>query len=111
MENIKVYITLDNEGYADGWAESRGSDTDIEVELPEEHDFYMNMRSYKLENGVLVKDIHREAALRAEREKYKNTPTTKEEIEALKEENRQLSDMVNMLTSAFLMTANKSNNM
>lgn len=104
---MNVFISLDDDNYTQGWGSTRGNDRDLEIDLPEDHDFFksiVTMQSYKVENGVLVKDIHREAELIAKRLEERNKPSDKELLQTLKAENERLSTTVDSLTSFMLMS-------
>ena len=50
-----IYITLNENGYIDGWGSTRSSDNDIEIELDDNHEFFKtDIRCWKYENGELV---------------------------------------------------------
>lgn len=105
MKNVFVNFE-ESSNYVMGWGSSPVSDRDIEMELPEDHEIFTSfliMQSYKLENGVLVKDIHKEAELLAKKEAQKNKPTEQEIIQNLQEENKRLAESVDNLTIFLLM--------
>lgn len=104
---MTIFISLDKENYCQGYGSTRGHESDIEMDLPEDHDFFksfITMRSYKVENGVLVKDIHKEAELLAKRLEEKDKPSDQEIIQNLQAENERLSTTVDSLASFMLMS-------
>ena len=81
---MKIYLTLDEDGYVDGWGNSRSSDNDIEIELDDNHEFFKtDFACWKYEDGELVFDEERQQKLIEEYEREQNKPTEQERIEAL----------------------------
>lgn len=71
-----IYISLDENGYVDGWGSTRSSDNDIEIELDDNHDFFKtDIRCWKYEDGELVFDEGRQQELIEEYEREKNKPS------------------------------------
>ena len=102
-----IYISINQDNYVEGWGSTRGNESDIEIDLPEDHDFFnsfLSTQSYKFENGVLIKDIHREAALIAERKALREKPDTEEVVNGLQKENEQLKLMIDSL-AAYMLTS------
>lgn len=78
-----IYITL-KDGYVDGWGSARSSDSDIEIELDDNHDFFKtDFSCWKYENGELVFDEERRQQLIEEYEREQNKPTELERLEVL----------------------------
>ncbi len=105
MKNVFINFE-ESSNYVAGWGSSPVNDRDIEMELPEEHEIFSSfliMQSYKLENGVLVKDIHKEAELLAGRAAQKNEPSEQEIIEKLQKENERLTETLDTLAFYVLM--------
>ena len=81
---MKIYLTLDKNGYVDGWGSTRSSDNDIEIELDDNHEFFKtDSACWKYENGELVFDEEKQKQLIEEYEREQNKPTDKERLEAL----------------------------
>lgn len=79
-----VYITLDENGYVDGWGSTRSSENDIEIELDDDHEFFKtDFSCWKYENSELVFDEEKQKQLIEEYEREQNKPTDKERLEAL----------------------------
>ena len=81
---MKIYLTLDEDGYVDGWGNSRSSDNDIEIELDDNHEFFKtDHQCWKYENGELVFDEEKQKQLIEEYEREQNKPSSQERLEAL----------------------------
>ena len=81
---MKIYLTLDEDGYVDGWGNSRSSENDIEIELDDTHKFFKtDFACWKYEDGELVFDEERQQKLIEEYEREQNKPTELERLEAL----------------------------
>ena len=79
-----VYITLDENGYVDGWGSTRSSENDIEIELDDNHEFFKtDFACWKYENNELVFDEEKQKQLTEEYEREQNRPSEQERIEAL----------------------------
>ena len=79
-----VYITLDENGYVNGWGSTRSSDSDIEIELDDNHEFFKtDFSCWKYENGELIFDEERQQQFINERLQEENKPTYQERLEAL----------------------------
>ena len=79
-----VYITLDENGYVDGWGSTRSSDNDIEIELDDNHEFFKtDFACWKYEDGELVFDEEKQKQLIEEYEREQNKPSSQERLEAL----------------------------
>lgn len=51
-----IYIQTDETGRIVAWGDRRSMDSEVEVELPEEHPFLIDMpQKYELKNGHVVK--------------------------------------------------------
>lgn len=71
-----IYISLDENGYVDGWVSTRSSDNDIEIELDDNHEFFKtDIHCWKYEDGELVFDEERQQKLIEEYEREKNKPS------------------------------------
>jgi len=79
-----IYITLNENGYVNGWGSTRSTENDIELELDENHEFFKtDYQCWKYENGELVFDEEKQQRLIEEYEREQNKPTEQERIEAL----------------------------
>jgi len=79
-----IYLTLDENGYVDGWGSTRSSDNDIEIELDDDHEFFKtDFSCWEYEDGELVFDEERQQKLIEEYERERNRPSEQERIEAL----------------------------
>ena len=71
-----IYITLNENGYIDGWGSTRSSDNDIEIELDDNHEFFKtDFACWKYENGELVFDEEKQKQLIKEYEREQNKPS------------------------------------
>ena len=71
-----IYITLNENGYIDGWGSTRSSDNDIEIELDDNHEFFKtDFSCWKYENGELVFDEEKQKQLIKEYEREQNKPS------------------------------------
>lgn len=53
---MKIYITLDDKNFIEGWADRRSSDEEIEIDIDSKSEFFMVAPySYKYENGEIIK--------------------------------------------------------
>jgi len=81
---LKIYLTLDENGYVDGWGSTRSTENDIELELDNDHEFFKtDFSCWKYEDGKLVFDEERQQKLIEEYEREQNKPTDEERLEAL----------------------------
>ena len=81
---MKIYFTLDDDGYVNGWGSTRSSVNDIEVELDDNHEFFdTDFACWKYENSELVFDEEKQQKLIEEFEREQNKPTELERLEAL----------------------------
>jgi len=82
---LKIYITLDKNGYVDGWGSTSSHvDDEVEIELDDTHEFFKtDFSCWKYENGELVFDEEKQKQLIEEYEREKNRPSEQERIEAL----------------------------
>ena len=78
-----IYITL-KDGYVDGWGNTRSSDSDIEIELDDNHEFFKtDYQCWKYEDGELIFDEEKQKQLTEEYEREQNKPSEQERLEAL----------------------------
>lgn len=73
---MKIYFTLDDDGYVNGWGSTRSSDNDIEIELDDNHEFFKtDFACWKYEDGELVFDEEKQKQLTEEYEREQNKPS------------------------------------
>lgn len=82
---MKIYFTLDENGYVDGWGSTSSRvDNEIEIELDDTHEFFKtDFACWKYEDGELVFDEEKRQRLIEEYEREQNKPTELERLEAL----------------------------
>ena len=80
-----VYITLDENGYVDGWGSTSSHvDNEIEIDLDENHEFFKtDFSCWKYENNELVFDEEKQKQLIEEYDRERNRPSEQERLEAL----------------------------
>ena len=79
-----IYITINENGYVNGWGSTRSTENDIELELDENHEFFKtDYQCWKYVDGELVFDEEKQKQLIEEYEREQNKPTDKERLEAL----------------------------
>lgn len=84
---MKVFINVSGDRRVTGYGSTRGSVSDVELNVPDTHEFFKNPFIYKVVFGTLVKDETYQKEQVEQKEEAKNAPT---EIELLKEENTEL---------------------
>lgn len=73
---MKIYFTLDDDGYVNGWGSTRSTENDIELELADNHDFFKtDFQCWKYVDGELVFDEEKQQQLIEEYEREKNKPS------------------------------------
>ncbi|QFG05698.1 hypothetical protein 035JT001_31 [Bacillus phage 035JT001] len=75
-----VYVTLDAEGFVNGWGSTRGQDTDIELILEDDHAFFSDPFSYTIQEGKPVFDQAKKDRMDKEREEFRNRPTVEDRL-------------------------------
>ena len=79
-----VYIALDKNSYVNGWGSARSSDSDIEIELDDNHEFFKtDFSCWKYVDGELVFDEEKQKQLIEEYEREQKKPSEQERLEAL----------------------------
>ncbi|MFA8439291.1 hypothetical protein [Pueribacillus sp. YX66] len=80
---MKIYFTVDDKGYLDGWGSTPSyAEGEIELDIEDDHDIFTSDSScWKYENGKLVFDEERQQQLIEEYEREKNKPTDIERLE------------------------------
>lgn len=84
---MKVFINLSGDRRVNGWGSTRGNASDVELNIPDNHEFFKNPFIYKVVFGTLVKDEAYQKEQIEQKEEAKNKPT---DIEVLQEENINL---------------------
>lgn len=69
---------------------TRGSETDIEIDLPDDHEAMLNPYIFRYENGELVKDTDYQNQLIAEQQARQSAPSLDQQIDDLKRQNVDL---------------------
>lgn len=78
-----IYITLDDDGFVDGWGTTLSSDEAIKIEIDKNHDFFSSdQHAYKYVDEKLVKDAEKQQKLEQERLQEENK-LSDEELNAL----------------------------
>lgn len=74
---MKIYFTLDDDGYVDGWGSTSSHvDNEIEIELNDNSEFFKtDFACWKYEDGELVFDEERQQKLIEEYEREQNKPS------------------------------------
>lgn len=71
-----IYISLDENGYVDGWGSTRSTENDIELDLDDNHEFFKtDHQCWKYVDDELVFDEERQQQLIEEYEREKNKPS------------------------------------
>lgn len=83
----KVFINVGAEGRVNGFGSTRGSASDVEMNIDDNHELLKNPFIYKVVFGTLVKDANYQKQEVEKKEEMKNKPT---EIEMLQTENTEL---------------------
>lgn len=84
---MRVFINVGTDRRVTGWGSTRGNASDVELNIPDNHEFFKNPFIYKVVFGTLVKDEAYQKEQVEQKEEAKNKPT---EIEVLQEENTEL---------------------
>ncbi len=54
---MKIYVLVDTEGNIQGWGSTRSMDSEVEIEITDNHEFlYGNPRMYVYQNGEIIKN-------------------------------------------------------
>ena len=73
---MRIYFTVDEDGYVNGWGSTRSTENDIELDLDDNHEFFKtDFACWKYENGELVFDEERQQQLIEEYEREQNKPS------------------------------------
>ncbi|QFG05430.1 hypothetical protein 031MP002_29 [Bacillus phage 031MP002] len=77
-----IYVTLDSEGFVNGWGSTRGQESDVELTLEENHAFFSDPFSYSIQDGQPVFSQEKKDSREKEREEARNKPTVDERLSA-----------------------------
>lgn len=73
---MKIYLTLDENGYVSMFGSTRSTEKDIELDLADDHDFFKtDHQCWRYESGELVFDEEKRQRLIEEYEREKNKPS------------------------------------
>lgn len=86
-----IYLSINKENRVIGCGSTRGSSSDIEVDIPSNHEVFKNPLIYKYENGQLVKDAVYQQKLINDSKAAESQPTLREELQQLKKQNADLA--------------------
>lgn len=100
---VKIYFSLDEEGYLDGWGSTPSSEDCFCMEVPKDHEVLRNAIIFKFVDGELIKDEERQQELIDQHERESNKLSAvdlntlalfelAQEIEALRIENKKLKE-------------------
>ncbi|QFG05607.1 hypothetical protein 031MP004_29 [Bacillus phage 031MP004] len=76
-----IYVTLDSEGFVNGWGSTRGQESDVELTLEENHAFFSDPFSYSIQDGQPVFSQEKKDSRVKEREEVRNRPTVSQRLE------------------------------
>jgi predicted component of viral defense system (DUF524 family) len=79
---MKRYIQLQGERVI-GWGSTRGSETDVEINVADDHEVVRNPFVFTYRNGVLAKDEAYQQQLIDEKEERMNRQTTEQKYELM----------------------------
>lgn len=72
---MKIYVSIDENGRALGWGTTRGKETDIEIDVPEDSELLKNPLVFVYRDGEFVKDTDYQQRLIDEKNAIRNAPT------------------------------------
>ena len=72
---MKVFFNVGQDNRINGWASTRGSDSDIELDLAEDHEAIRNPYVFRYENGELIKDAEWQEVQIQKQQSHKNAPS------------------------------------
>lgn len=87
---MKIYIQLNKDCRLVGWGSTRGKNSDVELDVPNDHEVLRNPFVFKYANGNLLKDEGYHQQLIDKLKNQQNQPSAKEEIALLKKQNADL---------------------
>lgn len=74
-----IYLSIGADNRVEGWGNIRGAESDVELDVAEDHNILNNPFIYKYSDGILTRDT-------AYEEELKNQPKPKTMIEILGEQ-------------------------
>lgn len=85
-----VFLDIDSESVVNGWGSSSISEASIELEIADNHDFFQSPpRSYRLDNGVLIKRTQEEIQSEYVPQQPSEMELLRAELEKVKDEKKQ----------------------
>lgn len=72
---MKVFFHVGQDNRINGWGSTRGSENDVELDLPEDHEAVRNPYVFRYENGELIKDSEWQEIQIQKQESRKNAPS------------------------------------
>ena len=72
---MKVFFTVGEDNRIKGWGSTKGSDNDVELDLPEDHEAIKNPYVFRYENGELIKDTEWQEIQIQKQDSLKNMPS------------------------------------
>jgi hypothetical protein len=80
---LKVYLSIGANNRVQGWGNTRGGESDVEIDVADNHGVLKNPFIYTYSGGVLAKDT-------AYQEELKNRPKPLSQVEQLQKEQAEL---------------------
>jgi hypothetical protein len=80
---MKVFFNVGQDNRITGWGSTKGSDNDVELDLPEDHEAVRNPYIFRYENGELIKDSEWQEIQIQKQEGRKNAPSTDAQVAEL----------------------------
>lgn len=94
---MKIYISLDADDFANGWASMPIGENSIEMELPEGHSFFSNILAHQLIGTEFVFDEKRSKANAENEAKNMKGDDSKAEIALLKTRQSEFESKLNKM--------------
>ena len=79
---MKIFVQV-KDGRVNGWGSTRGNATDIEMDIPSNHEMIKNPFVFTYQNGQFTKDENYQQQLVNEQEKQDNKPSIEEQLQLL----------------------------
>ncbi|MCU6603845.1 hypothetical protein OCO53_25730 [Peribacillus frigoritolerans] len=77
---MKVFFNVGQDNRILGWGSTKGSDNDVELDLPEDHEAIKNPYIFRYADGELIKDDEWQQVQIEKQQLRKNTPSKDEQI-------------------------------
>lgn len=77
----RIYITVDENNRIQGWGDIRSVESEIEIEVDDNHEVLRNPFIFRYENGELIKDVEYQQQLIEERQRRDSQPSLEEELQ------------------------------